>query len=158
MVPARRPLLLSTALVCGALLFAPTVDADVVAWDQAQVTALAKQLETTTKELYDTIYKQQPPNRGSMQSRTYYQLRQKVRVIRMESGALASSLAKGEGLEETEPTYESLMEAVRTARQDARRLFTTKDVQDKSAAAREILNQLSPYYDPDATPLAPATR
>lgn len=150
--------LLAASMVVGMFVSAAPARAELAPWDQAKVAALAKQLAEATSALYDTIYKQQPPTRGSMQSRAYHQLRQKVRVIRLEAGSLAGSLGKGEGFEETEPIYESLMEMVRDARQTSQRLFTTADVQQKATAARQILNELTPYYDPDATPLAPTTR
>jgi hypothetical protein len=50
------------------------------------------------------------------------------------------------------------MEIVRDARENSRRVFNTKDVQDQASKVRVILNQLSPYYDPDAVPLQPAMR
>jgi len=47
---------------------------------------------------------------------------------------------------------------LRDARRDAQQVFSTVDVQQKATAVRVVLNQISPYYDPDAVPLAPATR
>jgi hypothetical protein len=61
-------------------------------------------------------------------------------------------------MEATLPGYEDLMERVRSARDDARKVFTTKDVEAKAAAAREQLNQLGPYYDPGYEALKPVTR
>ena len=132
--------------------------ADLQAWDQARVGALAQQLVEATDGLYDTFYKQPPPSRGSAQARAYQRLKQKVRRIRTEARALAGSLAKGEGYEETLPSYDDLMQTVRSARDDARQVFATSDVTDKAAAARGVLNQLGPYYDPDFRTLGPATR
>jgi hypothetical protein len=37
-------------------------------------------------------------------------------------------------------------------------MFNGKDVQDQAGKVRQLLNQISPYYDPDATPLQPAMR
>ena len=156
MTRSRR--LLVAVIACGVFAAGAPAGADLAPWDQAKVTALAKQLADATQALNDTFYLQPPPGRGSMQSRSYQQLRQKIRMIRMEAGALSASLAKGEGHEETLPSYESLMQMVRDARRDAQQVFSTVDVQQKATAARLILNQISPYYDADAMPLAPATR
>jgi len=156
MTRTRR--LLAAVTVSGVLFAGAPTGADLATWDQAKVGDLAKQLADATQALNDTFYKQPPPGVGSMQSRSYQQLRQKIRVIRMEAGALSASLAKGEGYEETLPSYESLMEMVRAARRDAQQVFSTTDVQQKATAARLVLNQISPYYDPDAVPLAPAVR
>jgi len=83
------------------------------------MTRSCRLLADATQALDDTFYQQPPPGVASMPSRAYQQLRQKIRVIRMEAGALSSSLAKGEGYEETLQSYESLMELVRAARCDA---------------------------------------
>jgi hypothetical protein len=140
------------------LLCAPPARAELAAWDQAKVGALAKELEATTSALYDTFVKQPTPGLGSMQSRTYYRLKQEVRRIRSEARELAGSLEKGEGHEQTQPIYESLMQLVREARDDARQVFTTRDVEERAAAVRAVLNQLGPYYDPDFQTLQPVTR
>jgi hypothetical protein len=29
---------------------------------------------------------------------------------------------------------------------------------ERASAARQVLNQITPYYDPDATPIRPAAR
>jgi hypothetical protein len=154
---ARR--LLATLFGCALLGgLSATARAELTAWDQAKVTALAKQLEVSSKTLYDTFYKQPPPNIGSGHSQDYRRLKQEVRRIKSEARELASALDKGDGREDTLPIYESLMEIVRSARDNARRVFTTQDVQARAGDVRQILNQLAPYYDPDAVPLQPFTR
>ena len=50
------------------------------------------------------------------------------------------------------------MEIVRSARDNARRVFTTQDVQARAADVRQLLNEITPYYDPDAAPLEPRAR
>ena len=132
--------------------------AELAPWDQAKATALAKQLEENAKALYDTFYKQPVPGVGSGQSQDYRRLKQEVRRVQSEARELADALAKGDGREDTLPIYEHLMEIVRAARDDARRVFTTQDVQNRASAVRQVLNQLTPYYDADAQPLKPATR
>jgi hypothetical protein len=151
--------LLATLFACALFvgLSAP-VRAELAAWDQARVAALAKQLEEASKVLYDTFYKQPPPNIGSGHSQDYRRLKQEVRRIKSEARELATALGKGEGREDTLPIYESLMEIVRSARDNARRVFTTQDVQARAGEVRHTLNELAPYYDPDAVPLQPLTR
>ena len=153
----RRYLTLAIALavITG---WAGATRAELAAWDQAKVAALAKQLHTTTRELYDTFYKQPVPQAGSGQGQDYRRLKQEVRRLQSEARELSDALAKGEGREDTLPIYENLMEVVRSVRDSSRRVFTTQDVQDKASAARQVLTQLSPYYDPDAAPLEPAAR
>jgi hypothetical protein len=144
-------------LALGVGLAGPT-RAELAAWDQSQVTALAKELEQASKTLYDTFYKQPTPNLGSGQGQDYRQLKQDVRRLRSEANELSLALAKGEGREDTLPIYKSLMQQVRDARELAGRVFTTQDVQQRASAVRQLLNQISPYYDADAVPLQPVTR
>lgn len=137
-------------------LAAGSAGAALAPWDQAKVTDIAKKLEKDAQELYDTFYKQPTPVGG--QSRAYQRLKQKIRGIRTQASQLAGDLEKGEGQEATLPEYEDLMQLVRSARDDARKLFTTKDVDEKAAVARDRLNELGPYYDPNFQALAPAKR
>jgi hypothetical protein len=51
-----------------------------------------------------------------------------------------------------------MMQTVRSAADTARSTFSGAQVQTRADAAREILNQLAPYYDPNFTPLEPGRR
>ena len=135
-----------------------TARADVVAWDQAKVSEIAKQLVSATQDLYDTFYKQLPPTTGSGQSREFYRLKQVTRIMKTEARELAGQLEKGEGHDQTLPSYESLMEMVRKARELGARIFATEDLKQKATAVRGLLNQIGPYYDPDFQTLQPVTR
>jgi hypothetical protein len=42
------------------------------------------------------------------------------------------------------------MSSARWTSQAGRSVFTVKDVNDRASEVRELLNELSPYYDPDA--------
>ena len=50
------------------------------------------------------------------------------------------------------------MQTVNVAREEAKGLFTTNDVAEKAGAARAVLDQLGPYYDPDFKQLEKVTR
>jgi hypothetical protein len=146
------------ALVLGLSVAVAPARADVVAWDQTKVTEIAKQLVPATQDLYDTFYKQLPPTVGSGQNKEFYRLKQVTRVMKTEARELSGQLEKGEGHEQTLPSYESLMENVRTARELGARIFATEDLKQKSTVVRGLLNQLGPYYDPDFQTLQPVTR
>jgi hypothetical protein len=152
---SNRPVVHLISLLAMTLLFAaPGSRAELATWNQAEVAALGKELETAADALYDTFINKPPPTLGSMQT-TYYRLKQEVRVLRSEARELAGSLEKGEGREQTLPIYDHLMQLVRIARDDAARTFNTQDVGQRAAAVRGVLNQLGPYYDPDFQVLAP---
>jgi len=145
------------AIALAVSLAAPAA-AELTPWDQAKVAALGKQLNEAANNLYTTFYKQPVPQFGAGQSNDYRKLKQTMRRIQSEARELDSDLAKGKGRDDTLDIYENLMELVRDARQDVQRVFTTKDVQDAASAMRQLLNQISPYYDPDAQPLKPVIR
>jgi hypothetical protein len=142
-------------LPLAASLLAPTARAELAAWDQAKVAALATDLKTASDSLYDAFLQQPTPNLGSMQSNGYYRLKQLVRMLRSEAGVFARSLAKGEGREQTAWIYETLMSLARSARDEAGRVFVATDLSERAAAVRGVLNRLGPYYDPDFQRLAP---
>jgi hypothetical protein len=150
LVPVYAAVLLSLAPASAGAELAP--------WDQGKVTGIANQLESAAQDLYDTFYKQPVPTVGSGQARSYQRLKQKIRGIRTQARQLAGDLEKGEGLEATLPAYEDVMQMVHSARDDARKVFTTKDVEEKATVVREQLNQLGPYYDPNYEALKPVTR
>jgi gas vesicle protein len=154
------PRILATAVLvlAFAVSLAAPAGAELAAWDQAKVAALGKQLNQAANDLYSTFYKQGPPQLGSGQANDYRSLKQTMRRIQSEARELDAALAKGNGRDDTKDIYESLMELVRDAREDVQRVFTTKDVQDRATAMRQLLNQIAPYYDPDAQPLQPVTR
>jgi hypothetical protein len=143
------------SLVIAGFLFAPSARAELASWDQAQVTAFAKELKTATDAFYDTFIQQPAPGLASMQSQAYFRLKQIVRLLRIEAGHLATSLEKGEGREQTLPIYENLMQLARSARDDAGKVFVTHEVGDRAGAVRGVLNKLGPYYDPDFPMIAP---
>lgn len=137
------------------VLSAPRGSAELAAWDQAKVAGFAKELETATDALYQTFLEQPPPNLGSMQSESYYRLKQLVRMLHLHVDVFAKSLEEGEGRDQTVWMYETLMSLARSARSEAGRVFVAKDVGERAAAVRGVLNRLGPYYDPDFQTLAP---
>ena len=154
-----KPRIRLLASVICLVALAMTARAEIAAWDQAKVTELAQQLEATTAEL-SRIFRSQPqPTRGQSDRLTYFRLQQEVRFLRRESRTLSRALQRGADLEETLPSFESLLNTVGRAETKARRVFTIADMHQQADKARTILNQLGPYYDPNFKPLeAPARR
>ena len=149
---------IAVAVVSGMALLASGAGAELAAWDAAKVGKIAKQLVPATQALYDTFYKQVPPTGGSGQTRDFSRLKLVIRHLKNESRELSGALERGEGHDETFPIYESLMQDVRDAQEIGARIFATEDLKQKAAAARGLLNQLGPYYDPDFQTLQPVTR
>jgi hypothetical protein len=143
---AARPVL--AAALC-ALAAAPAAG-EVLPWDPARVTGLARELGAATNELYDTFFKQPRPPTTPSSTRDYHRLKADLRRLQNEARGFLADLESGEGREETRPAFESMLVTVNWARERAQSVFTTKDVQEKASRVRAILNQLAPLYDPDA--------
>lgn len=76
-------------------------------------------------------------------------------MLRSEAHGLAQSLQSGEGRQQTVWIYEILMSLVRSARDEAARASVAKDLGERAAAVRAVLNRLGPFYDPDFVTLPP---
>lgn len=121
--------------------------AELAKWDQERVAALGVELAAACDALYDTFVKEPQSTIGSGQAKNYYRLRQLVRRIKGEARHLSSALANGEGYDQTLPIYENLMVIVRDARATSQKIFTSNFVQEKAAAAGDVLRRVAPYYD-----------
>jgi len=51
-----------------------------------------------------------------------------------------------------------MMQTIRIAEENARRVFTGMAVRERAQAAREVLNQMTPCYQADPTVLEPVQR
>jgi hypothetical protein len=143
------------SLAIAFLLLVASARGELAAWDQAKVTALAKELASATDAVHETFIQQPPPNLGSMQSESYYRLKHWVWMLRGEAHVLVKSLEEGEGREQTMWIYEILMSLARSVRYEAPYVFVARAVGEQAAAVRGVLNQLGPYYDPDFQALPP---
>jgi hypothetical protein len=148
MIAARSALAVALGFALGGAPGAPAA-AELAAWDPLRVATLAAQLADATTYLYDQIWKQPEPT-TPLGRRDYFRLRREVRQLKNEARELARDLNRGEGYEQTLPSYEDLASTARWARERARSVFTVKEVNEAAARVRELLNQLAPYYDPDA--------
>ena len=143
------------SLATTVLLLAPGAQGELAAWDQAQVTALAKELTATTDALYDTFIEQPRPRFKTIRSYSYYELKHAVWRLQVVARELVASLEKGEGREQTLAIYQNLMQLTYSARSDAAKVFVPEDVGQRAAAVRGMLNRLGPYYDRDFLTLSP---
>lgn len=132
--------------------------AELLPWDAARVTELAKQLEQATRELEQAVRQLPPPGPGAPNRLAYFRLAQQTRQLRREAGSLSRDLQRGAGWEQTLPSYESMMVTVRDARQNAQRVLSPPSVEGPATRARETLNQLKPFFDASAEPLEPVGR
>lgn len=150
----HRPVRILCAVVVAAWL-APGASAELAAWNQPEVTAIAKDLTTATEALREAFARQPKPDPGSRESESYHELRYRVQRIHTEARMLRDSLEAGEGRDQTAWVYEILTSHARSARYEVSRVFVAKDVGERAAAVRAALNRLGPYYEPDFQTLTP---
>lgn len=135
-----------------AALCAARVAADLAAWDQPRVTAIAQQLAAAC-DAWEQVVRQQPdPMIGSGEVEEGGGLLQSARLLRVQSSALAGHLAKGRGRDETLDFYRSLKEMVDDSEDDARRLSLSGATLDAWSKLADLMRQVAPYYDPKALP------
>ena len=142
----KLPLAPIIAIAVGLLAVAPAARAASGAWDPQKVTALARDLEVATRQLYDSFEKLPPLEKGSRHTRAYFRLKQEARHMKRESRWLARALEQGHDQEQALPGYESVVAAMRGARQDASEVKTNADFQTKADRASAILDSLAPFF------------
>ncbi|HVH04424.1 MAG TPA: hypothetical protein VNE71_00315 [Myxococcota bacterium] len=142
----HRPL--RGALLAVLLVLAATAARGETAWDQARVTSLSKSLVGAVDDLYDAFFKQPRVVTTPSAIRNYDRLKREIRHIKQVARGLHGDLQRGEGREDTQKAYESLVSSVNWARERARSVFTTQDVNAKADVARQTLEEIGKYYEP----------
>jgi hypothetical protein len=117
-------------------------------WDQARVASLSKSLVGAADDLYDAFFKQPRVTSTPNAIRDYERLQRELRHIKQVARGLNGDLQRGESREQTQRAYESLVSSVNWARERARSVFTTKDVNEKADLALQTLAYIGEYYEP----------
>lgn len=127
-------------------------------WDQAAVKALGEKFSKETSKAYTAIYSQGSTSGmvGSGETRDFYRLQDKARVIRDEAQHLKSALKDGKGHDQTLPIFERLMVDVRDIRVLGQRMMIQDMTRKRIDAAAETLQKLGEYYDASAFDKGPA--
>lgn len=135
------------AVVAALLLWVSPIAAQQAgSWNQEKVTQIAKQLADATGTLEASVRKLPPPPVGA-QRKAFYNSVQLLRRLESETRVLARELAEGRGLDETLPIYKQVNLLRRDAAEESRSaLVIPDDVLAKVDKARDLLQQLSGYY------------
>jgi hypothetical protein len=118
-------------------------------WDQAAVTALAKQLTPITEKLYTGIYQEgqmleMPSAMGAGDD--YAEFKESIREMNEEAMHLNAALEKGKGMADTRPIVEHLGELNDDAKEYVAEQFTESPVNDDLAALEKVIGQLGAFY------------
>lgn len=140
--------ILASLLLGAGLVFSATLaGAELTAWDQEKVTAVAAELVEATGDLQTTLRRQPPPTTGQPGKRAFHQLRDDVSAIDSTARRLRNALAEGAGREETFPTYRRMISSVRSASSELRRTNLGEPAAGKVKAAGDVLRRLQPFYE-----------
>lgn len=147
--------LLLALVTAHAPLHAFAEEAAAVEWDQERVTELAVQLAVATRDLRNAVRTGISSQRGRAQAHSRNRLLDNLRVLQNETRHLAGELESGQGYAETLPIAQRIDRLVARARPDARRLLIPQPVQQRLDRARELLEELRPFYRGYETPEEP---
>jgi len=132
-------------LALAGLLVALPVAAEAKDWDQAAVTAIAKQLAGVAGDLRSSVRRApEPPARRARRAR--FNALDDLRVVQGSVNSLLRQLEGGAGRTETYPTYRRIRRLRRNIAQNARRALITEPTLGKLETARGLLDQLAPFY------------
>lgn len=144
---ARTLSLALASLMAVGLVTAQAAGAEPKAWDQAAVTALAKELAAAAGDVRQSVRQSPQGTSAGRASRNRHQALDDLRVIENSINHLARRLEAGEGREDTRPTYQRIVTLRNDIAMRARRALILEPTLTKLETARGLLEQLSPYYE-----------
>jgi hypothetical protein len=140
-----RTLCTVLALTCTAL-FASTALAEQAAWDQAQVTAIAKDLAAAGEGWEQAMRRQPGLTEGSGEAEDVFGMLGESRVLREQSAALSAELAAGKGFDKTHDMYRTLKEMVDDTHVDTQRADLDAPSKEAWAKVTDAMGRIAPYY------------
>ena len=133
--------------VAAFVLAASLASAELTAWDQEKVTAIAAELVEVTRDLRGALRRQPPPTLGQPGRASFHRLRDELSAIETAAGRLHRALSEGATRDETLPTYRRIIRSVRNAAENARRISIGEPAAGKIKTAGDVLRRLRPYYE-----------
>lgn len=115
-------------------------------WDQEVVTKLARELADAAGDIRRSV-RSRPPSDQLNQRRLRQDTLDDLRVVENSVNSLATRLEAGEGREETYPTYRRIRRLRARISRNAGLAALKQPTVPKLERARELLEQLEPYYE-----------
>ena len=143
---ARSTTLVLLTLV---LLAAPDARAELAAWNQEKVTAIADDVSQAAQALRGALRRKPPRSLGQPGVRAFWRLRDEMQVIVSSSRRLHDALSQGAGMEETYPIYRRLLRTARRAYRATRQIGLGKPVPEKIGATADAIRRIRPFYEED---------
>ena len=142
---------IAISVAAFALVVALGAQAQTAKWDQAAVTAAAAEYEAAVSDLRQSV-RQSTASTLSPNKSKIYQIMQDLRQIEWLAQSLHADLVKGEGLEETTPDFNEILENRGYAKADAIFVDITDFIRPKLEVSQAALTKLSAFYPTQPKP------
>jgi len=129
-----------------------------VVWDQAEVVALAEQLDEAVDAFGDAIEKEPPATAASGTPESGERLRDKADRLETATDSLSRRLTDGQGREQTENFYKNVSQLASDTAELARNQMLSEPVLTEWQKVGDALKSLAPYYDAETPKPAAAER
>lgn len=116
-----------------------------VKWDQARVTQYSVELTQAIADATQAV-RQSPMQNMPAQRMVWYELKEDLRLLESSARHLQAELQAGNGLDETQATFERIDLLRRQAEEHGRRSEITAPVMDALVKAGSLHNRMRPYY------------
>ena len=149
-----------TGIALGAALLLASLPAAAqrVVWDQAQVVALAEQLDEAVDDFGDAVEKEPPPTAASGTPESGERLREKADRLETAADSLSERLDEGQGREQTENFYKNVSQLASDTAELARNQMLSEPVMTEWQRVSDALKSLAPYYEAEMPKPAAAER
>jgi hypothetical protein len=158
MNPVRKLPAMALTIAAATFLLAPgSAVADLQAWDQEEVSALAADLAESIKAVRGAALNE-PTLRGrnNTTGRASQQYLDSLKQLENATRKLATRLGDGEDREQTLNVARRIGTLLRDAQESGRRLMLTQSSFDEIDRAVAVIHRLSPFYT-DRDPLMPTS-
>ena len=158
MQAVRKLLAITFAISASTILLVPgTAVADLQAWDQEAVSALASDLAEAIKAVRGAALNEPTlRDRNNTTGRSAQQYLDNLKQLETATRRLATRLGNGEDREQTLNVARRIGTLLRNAQENGRRLMLTQPSFDAIDKAVAVIRQLSPFYT-DRDPLMPTS-
>lgn len=129
-----------------ASLFATAALAEPTAWDQAQVTAIGKDLAAAGEGWEQAVRRQPGLTVGSGEAEDVFNMLEESQALNRQTTALSAELAAGKGHDKTYDMYRTLKEMMDDTQVQLERAEIIAPTKAAWAKVTDAMGRLAPYY------------
>lgn len=129
-----------------ASLFATAAFAEPTAWDQAQASAIAKDLAAAGDGWEQAVRRQPGLTVGSGESEDVFDMLEESRRVKEQTAAISAELTAGKGHDKTYDMYRTLKEMVDDTQVQVERADLIAPTKEAWAKVTDAMGRIAPYY------------